>query len=67
MMMMMMTVKNKTKTIAGENNMATTRDNDVDDSTKLSPANPLLGLVLETRPIMSDVTADDRPEQPLGF
>jgi len=47
--------------------MATTRDNDVDDSTKLSQANPLLGLVLENRPIMSDVTADNRPEQPLGF
>ena len=46
--------------------MATTRDN-VDNSTKLSQANPLLGLVLETRPIMSDVTADNRPEQPLGF
>ena len=59
-------VQNKTKTVAGENNMATTRDN-VDNSTKLSQANPLLGLVLETRPIMSDVTADNRPEQPLGF
>ena len=27
----------------------------------------MLGLVLETRPIISDVTADNRPEQPLGF
>ena len=59
-----MSVKNKTKTFAGENNMATTRDNDVDKSTKLPQANPLLGLVLETRPIISDVTADNRPEQP---
>ena len=47
--------------------MATTRDNDVDNSTKLPQANSLLGLVLETRPIISDVTADNRPEQPLGF
>ena len=62
-----MSAKNKTKTFAGENNMATTRDNDVDNSTKLPQANPLLGLVLETRPIISDVTADNRPEQPLGF
>ena len=62
-----MSVKNKTKTFAGENNMATTRDNDVDNSTKLPQANPLLGLVLETRPIISDDTADNRPEQPLGF
>ena len=62
-----MSAKNKTKTFAGETNMATTRDNDVDNSTKLPQANPLLGLVLETRPIISDVTADNRPEQPLGF
>ena len=67
-----MSAKNKTKTFAGENNMATTCDNDVDvdnvdNSTKLSQANPLLGLVLETRPTNSDVTADNRPEQPLGF
>jgi len=59
-----MAVKNNEK-LAGKNNMATTHD--VDDSTKLSQANPLLGLVLETRPISSDVTADNRPEQPLGF
>jgi len=32
-----MSAKNKTKTFAGENNMATTRDNDVDNSTKLRP------------------------------
>ena len=64
-----MSVKNKTKTFAGETNMATTRDNDVDvdNSTKLPQANPLLGLVLETRPISSDVTVDNQPEQPLGF
>jgi len=59
-----MAVKNNEK-LAGKNNMATTHD--VDDSTKLSQANPLLGLVLETRPISSDVTVDNRPEQPLGF
>jgi len=49
--------------------MATTHDNDVDDdSTKLSQANPLLEQVLVTRPTMSsDVTADNRPEQPLMF
>jgi len=57
------------KNIAGKNNMATMHDNDVDDdSTKLSQANPLLGQVLVTRPTMSsDVTADNRPKQPLVF
>jgi len=44
--------------------MAMTHDND--NSSKLCQANPLLGQVLVTRPTMnSDVTADNRPEQPL--
>ena len=58
-----MSAKND-KNLAGKNNMAMTYDND--NSSKLSHANPLLGQVLVTRPTMSsDVTADNRPEQPL--
>jgi len=58
-----MSAKND-KNLAGKNNMAMTYDND--NSSKLSHANPLLGQVLVTRPTMSsNVTADNRPEQPL--